>query len=160
MKDADVRGFNNHAIDREQAVIVDKVLYIPCDWLRAFRAYGNDSTAPTYGAGITDDPQTYIDTADSASKKCPIIYMGAQALLCARTNTVYQKDSGERVKSGRVWLTENPGLHGKGVGYSAHTKIGLKRYEPSAQDGTTEYHNDGTLVAWFYDPGPGVSFAA
>jgi hypothetical protein len=145
MKDADIRGMQNHAIDRDQSVIVDKVLYIPCDWLRAFRAIGADNVQPTYGAGITADPQVYIDTADTASCKCAIIYMGAQALLCGRSNAIYQQDDGNRVKSGRVWLTKRDGVHGKGGGYAAHTKIGMKRYE---------------LVAWFYDKGPGTTAAA
>lgn len=160
MKDADTVGMKNHAIDRDQAVIVDKILYIPCDWLRAFRAYGNDNVAPTYGAGITADPQAYIETADATSKKCPIIYMGAQALLCARSNVLYKNNDKAIVKSGRTWLTRRDGVHGKGGGYSAHSKVGIKRYEPSAKDGSTEYFNNGTLVGWFYDPGPGVAAAA
>jgi hypothetical protein len=158
MKDADVRGPQNHMIDRDQSVVIDKILYIPCDWLRAFRATGADNVQPTYGCGLTSDPQTYIETADTASYKCPIIYMGAQAMLCGKSAKIYTNPSGDRVKSGRIWLTERIGEHEKGGGFSAHTKVGFKRYEPMSQTGSpVTYHNDGTLVAWFYDGGPGVT---
>lgn len=158
MKDADIRGMDNHAINRDQSVIIDNILYIPCDWLRAFRAVGNDNVQPTYGCGLTSDPQDYITTADTASQKCPIIYMGAQAFLCGKSAKLYQSPKNELVRSGRIWLTERVGEHGKGGGFSAHTKVGFKRYEPMSQTGgTTTYHNDGTLVAWFYDAGPGSS---
>lgn len=158
MKDADVRGPSNHMINRDQSVIIDNILYIPCDWLRAFRATGADAVQPTYGCGLTQDPQDYIVTADTVSQKCPIIYMGAQAMLCAKSAKVYTNASNDRVKSGRIWLTERVGEHEKGGGYSAHTKLGFKRYEPSSKTGgTPTYHNDGTLVAWFYDGGPGVN---
>ena len=161
LKDADMRGMEkNHMIDRDQSVIIDKILYIPCDWLRAFRATGDDAEQPTYGAGLTEDPQVYIETADTSSKKCPIIYMGAKALLCAKSSKQYVIGK-NRVQRGKIWITERMGAHEKGGGLSAHTKCGFKRYEPSSKTGgTVTYHNDGTLVAWFYDPGPGVSFAA
>jgi hypothetical protein len=158
MKDADVLGPKNHAIDQDQAVIIDKILYIPCDWLRAFRATGADNVQPTYGCDLTSDPMTYIKTADSSSKKCCIIYMGAKAALCARSSKVYGAGTpAENRKGGRMWFTHRYGEH-KGGGICAHTKIGFKRYEPETKvGGTTEYLNNQSLVAWFYDPGPGVS---
>lgn len=160
LKDADTVGPKNRAIDRDQSVIIDKVLYIPCDWLRAFRAVGNDNVQPTYGAGLTSDPAVYIKTADATSKKCPIIYMGARALLCAKSSKVYGAGTDAK-KGGRIWFTPRYGDHGKGGGWAAHTKVGFKRYEPMSKvGGTVTYHNDATLVAWFYDPGPGVSFAS
>lgn len=160
MKDADVRGPKNHMIDQDQSVIIDKILYIPCDWLRAFRPYGSDAAQPTYGAGITADPQVYIATADTASLKCAALYMGAQAMLCAKSNRLYTKSSGQRIKTGRIWVTERPGVHGKGGGLSAHTKVGFKRRLLSSKDGGSMYLNNNFLAAFFYDPGPGESFAA
>lgn len=159
IKDADLRGPANRMIERDNPIMIDGVLYIPCDWLRAFRATGEDGAQPTYGASITSDPQTYIATADATSKKCCAIYLGAKAVLHAQTRKVYGAGSNAK-KGGRFWITPRYGDHGKGGGWAGHTKFGFKRYEPEAKDGRTAYHNDTSLVAWFYDPGPGVSFAA
>jgi hypothetical protein len=160
LKDADVRGPKNQAIDHMQSVIVDGVLYMPVDWMRAFRAKGNDNVQPTYGAGLTSDPQEYIKTADTQSKKCAIIYLGARALLCAKGSKFYGAGTDVK-KGGRIWFTYRNDPHGKGGGWAAHTKVGFKRYEPTSKlGGAVEYHNDASMVAWFYDPGPGTSFAA
>ena len=161
MKDADVLGPKNHAIDQDQSVIVDKILYIPCDWLRAFRATGADNVQPAYGCGLTGDPQVTIKTADTDSKKCAIVYLGAKALLCARSAKVYGAGvAAENKKGGRIWFSRRYGEH-KGGGIAAHTKVGFKRYEPKTEiGGTVDYINNQSLVAWFYDPGPGVALGA
>jgi len=159
LKDADVQGPKNRMIERDTAVIIDKVLYIPVDWLRAFRAFGSDGAKPTYGCALTSDPQTYITTADATSKKCAAIYLGAHAVLHAATAKYYGAGTNVK-KNGRFWVTPRYAEHGKGGGWAGHTKQGFKRYEPERKDGTTGYHNNNSLVAWFYDPGPGVSFAA
>jgi hypothetical protein len=169
LRDADVRGPKNGAIDRDQAVIIDKVLYIPVDWMRAFRPYGDNAAQPTYGVGLasTYDPKDFIDTVETTSsptgaamKKCSIIYMGAGAVLHGACSKLYGAGTQAPKKNGRVWFTPRYGEHGIGGGWAAHMKIGFKRYEPKAEDGRTAYHNDSMLVAHFYDPGPGVSFAA
>jgi len=160
MKEADFRGPKNHAINHDQSIVIDNVLYISVDWMRAFRAYGADATQPTYGAGLTADPKEYIKTADAASKKCAIIYLGARALLNAKSRKVYGAGQMKK-KGGRTWFSYRNDPHGKGGGWAAHTKVGFKRYEPiSKTPGTVTYHNDASLVAWFYDPGVGESFAA
>lgn len=166
LKDADVRGPRNRMIDRDSSVLIDGVLYIPCDWMRCYRAYGSDGAKQTYGAGITHDPQTYIDdveTTDNPSgaalHKCGIIYLGAHAALHGACSKVYGAGTNVK-KNARFWITPNYGTHGKGGGWAGHMKLGFRRYEPEAKDGTTAYSNKNSLVAWFYDPGPGESFAA
>jgi hypothetical protein len=169
LRDADIRGPKNGAIDRDQAVIIDKVLYIPCDWMRAVRPYGADNAQPTYGCGLatTYDPKDFIDIVETTSSptgasmnKCSIIYMGAGALMHGACNKLYGAGTQAPKKNGRVWITPRYGEHGQGGGWAAHTKIGYKRYEPMAEDGRTEFHNDSMLIAHFYDPGPGVAFAS
>lgn len=159
-RDADTRGPANRAINREAAVILDKVLYIPCDWLRAFRASGADGVKPTYGAALTSDPLATIETVSAASKKCCIIYMGMGALLRGQTVKLYGAGTNQK-KGGKIWFTPDYGKYGKGGGTAAHTKGGFTRNEPATKvGGTVEYINKQTLVAWFYDPGPGKSYAA
>lgn len=160
MRDADTRGPKNHAIDRDQSVVIDGVLYIPCDWMRAFRATGSDGVKPTYGAALDTDPKVAIDTADTDSKKCAVIYCGAKAFYHAFSRKVYGAGTSNK-KGGKVWFTPRFGDHGKGGGWAAHTKIGFRRREMETKDdGTTAYLNNSTFMAWFYDPGPGVGFAA
>jgi hypothetical protein len=166
LKDADVRGPKNRMIERDQAVIIDGILYIPVDWMRNFRAYGNNGVQPTYGMGLNSDPQTFIDTVETTSnpsgaalKKCGIVYLGAHAILHGACSKVYGAGTNVKKKNARFWITPNYGTHGKGGGWAGHMKIGFRRYEPEAKDGTTAYANHNSLVAWFYDPGPGVSFA-
>ena len=169
MKDADVRGPKNRAIDRDQALLIDKILYIPTDWMRAFRPYGDDNVQPTYGVGLasTYDPKDFIDIVETTSSptgasmnKCSIVYMGAGAVLHAACSKLYGAGTQAPKKNGRIWFTPRFGEHGIGGGWAAHMKIGFKRYEPMANDGRTAYHNDSMLVAHFYDPGPGKAFAS
>lgn len=160
MRDADTRGMDNHAINRDQSIIIDEILYIPVDWLRAFRAYGSDGAQPTYGAALVADPAKQIETISSTYYKCCIIYLGAGALLHAKTSKLY--GAGTDVKSGgRIWFTHDFGKHGKGGGTACHTKGGFSRNEPGTKtDGTETYINNSSLVGWWYDPGPGEAFAA
>lgn len=160
MRDADTRGPKNHAIDIDQSVIIDKILYIPCDWMRSFRATGADNVQPTYGVGITGDPKEKLETADTDSLKCAIMYVGAQAFYHAYSRRVYGAGTNQK-KGGKIWFTPRFGPHGKGGGLTAHTKIGFRRRELLTKDtDTTAYLNNGSLIAWFYDPGPGVAYAA
>jgi hypothetical protein len=160
MRDADVRGPQNHAINRDQAFILDKILYIPVDWVRAFRATGTDGAKPTYGGILTSDMPKNIATLAAASNKCPIVYLAVKALLHGRTSKVYGAGTNSR-KGGRIWFSPDHGKYGKGGGLCAHTKTGFRRYEPSTKSGGTEtYTNNQSLIAWFYDPGRGVAFAA
>jgi hypothetical protein len=160
MRDADVRGPQNHAINRDQAFILDKILYIPCDWLRAFRATGSDGAQPTYGGALVSDMPKNIATLAAASNKCAIIYLGMKALLHGRTSKLYGAGTNSK-KGGRIWFDPDYGKYGKGGGLCAHTKSGFSRYEPSTKSGSTEtYTNNQSLIAWFYDPGRGVAFAA
>ncbi|HUX58624.1 MAG TPA: DUF4043 family protein [Bacteroidales bacterium] len=160
MRDADYRGADkNHAINQDQAVEIDKILYIPCEWIKAWRA-STSGGLPVYGAGIDTDPQVAIATADTDSYLCPAIYLGAKALLHATSQKVYGAGTNSK-KGGKTWFTADYGIHGKGGSWAAHMKHGFKRYEPMTKiGGTTTYLNNQSLIAWFYDPGPGVSFAA
>lgn len=160
MRDADYRGIDkNHAINQDQAVEIDKILYIPCEWIKAWRA-STSGGLPVYGAGIDTDPQTAIETADTDSYLCPVVYLGAKALLHATSNHLYGAGTNVK-KGGRTWFTSDFGTHGKGGSLAAHMKQGFKRYEPMTKiGGTVSYKNNQMLVAWFYDPGPGESFAA
>lgn len=160
MRDADYRGIDkNHAINQDQAVEIDKILYIPCEWIKAWRA-STSGGLPVYGAGITTDPQVAIETADTDSYLCPVVYMGAKALLHATSNKVYGAGTNSK-KGGKTWFTADYGIHGKGGSWAAHMKHGFKRYEPQTEiGGTVSYKNNQMLIAWFYDPGPGESFAA
>jgi hypothetical protein len=85
--------------------------------------------------------------------------MGAGALLHGACRKIYGAGTDQK-KGGRMWFTPRYGDHGIGGGWAAHMKIGFKRYEPAANDGRTEYHNESMLIAWFFDPGPGNSFAS
>ena len=164
LRDADIRGPENHAINRDQACIIDNILYIPMDWMRTFRVWAtNDSGYPLkYGCAINYDPKTYIDLVENASNpsvaalyNCGIIYLGAKALLHAESQMVYGAGSDSK-KGGRIWFTSTNPEHSVPGSWAAHMKVGFGRYEPYASDGTTEYTNNNSLVAWFYDPGPGM----
>lgn len=158
-KDAGKRGKDNPVINSSKAIVLDGWVYVSCEWLRAYRAYGNDGVKPTYGAGITNDPRTWIDTYGDTYKKCAMIFLGARALLNASSEKVYTEKLSQQ-NAGRIYFTTRKPVHTGGGGIVAHMKQGMKRYEPEAKDGTTEYQNYSTAVIWTYDPGPGVSFAA
>jgi len=162
LKDADVRGIEkNHAINRDQAVIVDRIMYIPVDWMRAFRVDQNDlsdGTVPQYGAGLTKDPQSEIDSANNKNI-CPIVYISAGALLAGRGSKFYQDSNGKSQKKGRIWFTGDFDPHGTSGGWAAHMKLGFKRCEWFSPDGS-DYMNNKSHVAWYWDPGPGIDFSA
>ena len=160
MRDADIRGVEkNHAINRDQAVIIDKILYIPADWIRAWRAY-TSGALPYYGAGITTDPQVKIKTANTDSKLCPIVYMGPGALLHAFSRKTYGMGTKSK-KGGRIHFHSDAGKFDKGGAWCARSKFGFTRNEMETKiGGTTEYLNNKMLIAWFYDAGPGIAPAA
>ncbi len=145
-RDANKRGSDNPAIDHMSPIELDGVLYIPWELLKAFRASVSGGY-PVYGAGMsTYDPRDWMASASNTSKICAQIWLGQGAVLRATDRS--------------MWTTAEKGRHKESWEYSLHWDDGFKRTEEFAKDGRTEMENKHSLVAWFYDPGVEVAFAA
>jgi hypothetical protein len=144
MREAHARGAKNPAIDHMAPIVLDEVLYIPYQPLKAFRA-SVSAGAPVYGPGISTDPRPQI--AANTQKICLGICMGPGAML--------------RATDRMMWSTAalvDP--HKQNYNYALHWDDGFVRNEYGAEDGRTELENKKMIVGAWYDPGPEVPFAA
>lgn len=138
------RGEENKSLYHLDPIELDRVLYIPYDFLKAFRA-SVVSSEPVYGAGMNIDPRTYI--SQNTSKLCHMIWLGAGA-VCRATDR-------------KIWVTaDNTNKHKDNWQYGIHWDDGFVRREYGAQDGRVEMDADGCMVATYYDPGTSIAFAA
>ena len=140
---ANARGDSNPAIDHLSPIVLDGVMYIPYEPLKAFRA-SVANALPVYGAGLDTDPRGYIAT--NTAKICGQIWLGRGAVL--------------RATDRMMWNTVEKDRHKENYEFSMHWDDGFKRTEEFAKDGRTEMENKHSMVAWFYDPGPEKAFSA
>jgi hypothetical protein len=144
MQHAYARGKDNPALYNMNAFVLDDILYLPCKQMEYFRPTPNAGTSDvTYGCGTTSDPRS--SSFSNTSNICAIAYMGQGALL--------------RGKKSEVWWTEETGRHGVGAEYAVHYWDGWLRHEWFSKDDRTQMKNDRSLMAFYYDPGVGSSFA-
>lgn len=135
------KGFDSPSIDSMSPIVLDDVMYIPCEQLKKFRA--SVSTNPIYGPGITADPRTYVNT----QKICCQIWMGPGAIL--------------RATDRRMWVTAaQVDQHKDQYEYALHWDDGFVRRDWLAKDGRTEFDCDSIAVGWWFDPGVEKAFAA
>ena len=146
-KIATERSDKNLALDGMQAAWLDDILYIPSQYLEYFRPTLSGSAA-TY-LGLTTDPfdSGFVNT----SNYCPIIYMGAGALLRGVNSQMSFTVSGEGASDAG---------HKKGTTVSLHWYDGWRRAEWFRNDGASELRNESSIIWWGYDPGVGKAFAA
>lgn len=139
------RGEDNPALYRMKALVLDDILYIPCQQLAFFRPSVNSGgTGITYGCGHTQDPRA--DAFTNASNITLSIVCSAGAML--------------RSMEKRVWFTEDVAAHTGAMDIAVHYRDGMIRREYGAEDGRTALTNDSSLVMFHYDPGVGVAFAS
>jgi hypothetical protein len=143
-KDATPRSDDNKVLNHMDPILLDGVLYVPYDFLKAFRASVVDGL-PVYGAGMSIDPRPYV--ALNSSKICLQLWLGAGSVV--------------RATDRKIWITaDNSDKHKENWQYGIHWDDGFIRREYGAQDGRTEMDADGCMVAAFYDPGVEVAFDA
>lgn len=140
-RDAGARGMDNPAVNHTRPIELDNILYIPCQQMEFFRPTLN-SGAITYGCGLNVDPRA--SSFSNSSNICPVVYMGAGALLRGRRQ--------------KVWFTMKEGDFSKGSKYAMHWHDGWMRNDWRTEDGRTEISNDSMFIAWHFDKGVGVSY--
>ncbi len=138
-KEANARGDKNPALYHLNPIVLDGILYIPYERLKAFRPSTSNSV-PVYGPGLTEDPRTYTNS----QKLCLSIVLGAGALI--------------RGVDQAVDIKTNTAAFQKGTAIMAAYDDGWVRREEGSEDGTTALTNDGSIVMCHYDPGVEVSF--
>lgn len=144
MRDAAARGMSNPAIDHLAPIVLDGVLYIPYEPLKAFRPSVSGGL-PVWGAGMTYDPRTYITS--NTSMLCIGMFMGPGAILRATDKS--------------MWYTaEKMAKHKDNYEYGLHWDDGFVRNEYSAYDGRTAMENKKMIVGVWYDPGVEVPFGS
>lgn len=143
------RGMNNPAIDHMDPIVLDQILYVPVEQLRAYRMTVSGGY-PVYGPSTTNnsmltDPRDLFTT--NTNKICLQIWCGAGAML--------------RATDKKMWSTARClDTHKGNYDYALHWDDGFVRREYETKDGRTEMSNDSTMVAAFYDGGVEDAFAA
>jgi hypothetical protein len=143
MQNARSRGDKNPSLYHMDKFVLDDILYVPVKQIEYFRPSVSGSVI-TYGCGLTQDPRSKAFT--NSSNICPVVYMGAGALL--------------RGRRAGVDVTVETGRHKVGSEYAVHYHDGWLRHDWFTKDGRSEMFNDSMLVGFHYDKGFGKAAAA
>jgi hypothetical protein len=135
------RGKENPSLNHMNPVIIDEIMYLSAEWLKAFRPTVTGGV-PVYNKNLNTDPRD--DT--TASKLCLAVVMGAGAVV--------------RGTDMSIDVTVEEAKHKKGMEYAAHWDDGFVRREEFTKDSRTELENSSSIVCAYYDPGVGAVSSA